>query len=381
MNKEAKEDFKKTKCLECGKDFWKITQTHLWKEHQMTMSDYKEKYPDALYEDKNITLSRQNNKRGKTYEEMYGVEKANELKNNLSAKTKQQMNDPEQIIIRKEKCGYEPTDEQKRNISEKKTIHGGSNYRQRALEYYGEECMRCGTNKNIVVHHKDGYNDYSNYGNHNLDNLLILCRSCHAKHHNEIKKGRFTGISLVEKGAIYMLRGLKEEFGLDIKDVNFKDTPKRIARAYYEIFEGINADEEIKKILSTSFPTTYDGMVVEHPIRCYSMCPHHFLPVIYDVSIAYIPKKGGLGLSKLPRLVELLAKAPKLQETFTQEIVDKLQETINPLGCMVVVKGDHLCMQMRGVKQPGCGTRTSAVTGVFKEQPARQEFLDLINRS
>jgi GTP cyclohydrolase I len=167
--------------------------------------------------------------------------------------------------------------------------------------------------------------------------------------------------------------------GLDVNSENFKDTPDRIVREYNEIFAGLNCKQEIEKILKTSFPTTYDGMVIEHPIVCHSMCPHHFLPVIYEVSIGYIPESGGLGLSKLPRLVELLSKAPKLQEDFTKEVVDTLQNAINPKGVMVVVKGQHMCMQMRGVKKPGCATTTSSFTGVFKEKEAREEFLRLIN--
>lgn len=166
--------------------------------------------------------------------------------------------------------------------------------------------------------------------------------------------------------------------GLDLNDANFKDTPNRIVKEYKEIFAGIDCKEEVEKILKTSFPTDYGGMVIEHPIICYSMCPHHFLPVTYEVSIGYIPSNGGLGLSKLPRLVELLGKAPKLQEDFTKEIVDSLQKAINPLGVMVVVKGQHLCMQMRGIKKPGCATTTSYFTGIFREQNAREEFLKLI---
>lgn len=168
------------------------------------------------------------------------------------------------------------------------------------------------------------------------------------------------------------------ELGLDINNENFKDTPNRIVREYKEIFAGIECKDEIKKILSTSFPTKYDGMVIEHPIRCYSMCPHHFLPVEYDVSIGYIPKKGGLGLSKLPRLVELLAKAPKLQEDFTKDIIDNLVKAINPKGSMVVVRGKHFCMQMRGVKKQDCITTTSAFSGVFEHQDTRNEFMELI---
>lgn len=169
-----------------------------------------------------------------------------------------------------------------------------------------------------------------------------------------------------------------EALGLDLSDANFKDTPDRIVREYKEIFSGINNKKEVANILKTSFPTDYSGMVIESPIICYSMCPHHFLPVIYEVSIGYIPEKGGLGLSKLPRLVELIGKAPKLQEDFTKEIVDILQNAIKPKGVMIIVKGQHLCMQMRGIKKPGCVTTTSHFSGVFEKKETRDEFLSLI---
>ena len=176
------------------------------------------------------------------------------------------------------------------------------------------------------------------------------------------------------RGIELILDGLR----LDLNDENFRETPQRILRSYHEMFYGLHNDDEIKKILKTSFPTEYDGMIIEGPIQTYSMCPHHFLPVIYEVYIGYIPRNGGLGLSKLARLVEHLAKAPKLQEDFTKEIVNVLQTNLNPIGCMVLVEGQHLCMQMRGIKKPGCSTTTSSFTGAFKDAPVRNEFMSLI---
>jgi len=255
-------------------------------------------------------------------------------------------------------------------------MYGKGNYRNKAYELYGKKCDRCGATENILVHHKDG-----NRLNNKEENLQVLCRKCHSKIHNEMFKieRKFVGQGYIEQGMILMLKGLQRRFGLDISDVNFQQTPKRVARAYEEIFEGINATDEITEILSTAFPTDYTGMVALSPIRCYSMCPHHFLPVIYDVSVAYIANKGGLGLSKIPRLIELLSKAPKLQEQFTHEIIDTLDKTIKPKGCIVVVKGEHMCMQMRGVKKPGCATTTSAFTGIFKDPSARAEFFSFVD--
>jgi GTP cyclohydrolase IA len=250
-----------------------------------------------------------------------------------------------------------------------------SSYRIKAFELLPNECFYCGeTSKTkLLVHHKD-----KNFLNNDIDNLQILCKRCHSKEHNdECIANRFKEFKdgTILRGIRMILDGLR----LDLNDPNFKETPQRILRSYYEMFANLNNPNEVDNILSVTFPTDYSGMITESPIRCYSMCPHHFLPVIYDVSIGYIPKKGGLGLSKLPRLIEHLAKAPKLQEDFTKEIIDCIKKSIDPLGAIISVKGEHLCMQMRGVKKPGCATTTTAYTGVFDVASTRKEFFDTIN--
>lgn len=207
---------------------------------------------------------------------------------------------------------------------------------------------------------------------------IYLCNSCGDKLNLKNKISKFVGISKVEQGAKLILEGLKDEFGLDITDPNFTDTPKRVARAYYEICEGINASKEIGNILSTSFPSQYDGMIVAKDIVCWSLCPHHLLPVEYKVNFGYIPSEQVLGISKLSRLVELLAKQPKLQEDFTNDIVEILECNIHPKGIIVQVSGRHTCMVMRGVKQTNSWTLTSKITGDFKNAETRNEFQMLI---
>lgn len=372
MTLYTKDKYKKVKCKLCGNSFYRITNTHLWKSHHMSMDDYHKMFPGELVEDPNLAHDRVEHLRHKSYEDIYGKEKSDELKKSRRNSTINQMKDDDQINLRKNISILPMSDESKYVSSLVHEKSGISTYNKKGLEYYGEECMRCGSTEDLVVHHINTIRD-----DNNLNNLMVLCRKCHSKLHNETKPGKFVGISSIEKGAIYILKGLKEEFGLDLNDVNFHDTPKRVARAYYEICEGINAKEEVNSILSTAFPSEYDGMVTEGPIRCYSLCPHHLLPVIYDVYIGYIPGEGCLGLSKLPRLVELLSKGPKLQESFTHEIVDNLDKTIHPRGCMVVVKGEHMCMAMRGVKASGCKTTTSAIKGNFEDQSVRDEFLSL----
>ena len=178
---------------------------------------------------------------------------------------------------------------------------------------------------------------------------------------------------------IIMEKGL----GLDLTDPNFVDTPARVARSYSEIFQGLEtADEHIHEIFRQSFPTKYDGIVQETGITVFSMCPHHFLPIRYEVSIGYVPDEKALGLSKLARIVELVAKLPSLQETFTERIVDEIDDHIKPRGVICVVKGAHYCMQMRGVKQKDTWTTTSSARGVFLEKEEMElKFYNLLQNA
>lgn len=379
--------FKAIKCQLCGKEFLRITNTHLWKEHQITMEEYKRQFPKAPIDAKGLAYNRVAHLRDKTYGEVYEEEKTERLKQIRSENATSQMKNEEQIQIRHEKCGYEQTEEHKKHLSVVNMKHGGMNYRKRALEYYGLECARCGkTTQNpsdFVVHHKDLLNIPSELGNHELDNLSVLCKSCHAKLHNEITttQNRFTGLSSIEKGMHYILKGLKDDFGLDLQDVNFKDTPKRVARAYAEIFAGVKeTDQQIEEILSTAFPSKkYNSLIFCPDILTFSMCPHHFLPVEYTTAIGYIPTRDGqvLGASKLGRLVEVLSQRPVLQETFTKDIVDAMN-TVKPEGVAVVVSGIHYCMRMRGIKKITT-FETSEMSGVFMSDPSsRKEFFDLL---
>lgn len=363
------------KCMECGKELKKITHTHLWK-HQMTIEEYIHKYPDAPLENTKMIKNKSAITKGKTYEERYGHRTAFKLRKRRSEDAKIQMENEEQRKIRSEKCGgYERTEKGINKMKEKKTkeyIH----YRQKALDYYGEECQRCGETDDLIVHHIDHQNIRSDIGNHSLDNLMVLCKSCHSKIHSI--GGKWTGIPDVEKGVHYILKGLQKEYGLDLKDPNFKDTPKRIARAYAEIFEGINCEEQVKEILTSTFPSNYNGIIIAEGINCFSVCPHHLLPVEYIVNLGYMPGKYVLGLSKLTRIVELMAKAPKLQEDFTSDVISLLEKYLEPKGAIIQVKGKHYCMAMRGVKQK-IWTHTSSICGVFDQQSLKDEFQMMLN--
>ena len=174
---------------------------------------------------------------------------------------------------------------------------------------------------------------------------------------------------------------LEDGLGLDISDPNFIDTPNRVAKSYQEIFSGLaNTKEDVEQLFTTCFPTDYKGMVFEKNIVVFSMCPHHFLPVRYEVAVGYIPTDCGIGLSKLVRIIELLAKKPELQESYTEEIVELMEAHMRTKGAICMVRGEHYCMQMRGVRQKDVVSTTSAARGAFLTQPELElKFYNLIN--
>ncbi len=167
--------------------------------------------------------------------------------------------------------------------------------------------------------------------------------------------------------------------GEDPDREGLKETPDRVARMYEEIFSGLHRDprDEIKIFQEEN----HEEMVLVKEIPIYSVCEHHLLPFIGVAHIVYIPKKGKvMGLSKLARVVDTLAKKPQLQERLTTQVAEIIMETINPMGVGVVIEAEHLCMTMRGIKKPGSKTITSALRGIIKtDARTRAEALALIN--
>ena len=158
-------------------------------------------------------------------------------------------------------------------------------------------------------------------------------------------------------------------------------TPARVARMYAEIFAGLHEDPG--EHLSVTFEADHDELVLVRDIPIYSVCEHHLLPWLGKAHVAYIPGEDGrvTGLSKLARLVEGFAKRPQVQERLTSQIADTMVEKLNPIGVLVVIEAEHLCMSMRGVKKPGAVTVTSAVRGHFLTSPAaRAEVLGFVQR-
>lgn len=168
--------------------------------------------------------------------------------------------------------------------------------------------------------------------------------------------------------------------GDDINREGLKETPGRVAEMYEDIFSGIGRD--VKDVVKIFEAEDHDEMVILKDIPFYSICEHHLLPFLGKAHIAYIPRKNKLlGLSKLARVVELYAKRPQLQERLTSQIADTMMDIINPLGVLVIIEAEHLCMTMRGVKKPGSKMVTSAIRGIFrKNESTRKEALELISK-
>ncbi|RLC65213.1 MAG: GTP cyclohydrolase I FolE [Chloroflexi bacterium] len=170
-----------------------------------------------------------------------------------------------------------------------------------------------------------------------------------------------------------------EAIGEDPRREGVKDTPRRVAEMYAELFSGLDADPKAE--LAVDFGEGYEEMVILRDIPFYSMCEHHLLPFYGVAHVGYIPSRGGrvVGVSKLARVVEICASRPQLQERMTQQIADAIFEALQPEGVAVVIQAEHLCMVMRGIKKPGTTVITSSVRGNFRSKVAtRSEFLSLI---
>jgi GTP cyclohydrolase I len=155
-------------------------------------------------------------------------------------------------------------------------------------------------------------------------------------------------------------------------------TPERVAKAYGFLTQGYEQDP-VELLRSAIFDETYSEMVLVKDIEVYSMCEHHMLPFFGKAHIAYIPNGKIVGLSKIPRVVDVFARRLQVQERLTIEIRDCIQSTLNPAGVAVVIECKHLCMQMRGVQKQNSHTTTSAFSGVFLESDkTRKEFINLI---
>src|SRR5512139_2195206 len=169
--------------------------------------------------------------------------------------------------------------------------------------------------------------------------------------------------------------------GEDPEREGLQNTRDRVSRMYAELLSGYSADPE-KIINDALFDINYDEMVLVRDIEFYSLCEHHMLPFLGRAHVAYLPKGKVIGLSKIPRIVDMYARRLQVQERMTRQIADLLQQTLEPQGVAVVVEAVHMCSMMRGVKKHDARMTTSAMHGAFRANLAtRQEFLQNISRA
>ncbi|HLQ61873.1 MAG TPA: GTP cyclohydrolase I FolE [Candidatus Acidoferrales bacterium] len=171
-----------------------------------------------------------------------------------------------------------------------------------------------------------------------------------------------------------------EELGEDAGRDGLRGTPRRVATALRELTEGAHL-EAADAIGDACFDQAYEGMVLVKDIQFYSLCEHHLLPFFGVCHLAYLPHGRVVGLSKIPRLVEVYARRLQLQERLTRQVAEGLEQVVRPLGVGVVIEARHLCMEMRGVQKAGSLTVTSCMLGAFRDdERTRAEFMEMIRR-
>ncbi len=184
-------------------------------------------------------------------------------------------------------------------------------------------------------------------------------------------------IDTIEK----LIHELLLQIGEDPNREGIKKTPERVAKAWQFLAKGY--EQNLDKIINDAiFTEDYDEMVVVKDIDFFSLCEHHMLPFFGKVHVAYIPDGKIIGLSKVPRIVEMFSRRLQVQERMTQQIAETLNDVLSPKGVSVVLEGEHMCMQMRGVEKQNSFASTSAMLGQFrKSSETRSEFLSIINRA
>ena len=186
---------------------------------------------------------------------------------------------------------------------------------------------------------------------------------------------------VVEEELALVVERQLELLGEDPERAGLQRTPQRVAAALRWLTRGYDMTAEAV-IGEGVFPEAHEGMVLVRDIEVYSLCEHHMLPFFGKAHVAYIPDGRILGLSKIPRLIEVFARRLQVQERLTEQVADALMDALAPQGVGVVIEAQHLCMMMRGVEKQNSSTITSALRGVFRDCPmTREEFLRLAHRS
>lgn len=185
-------------------------------------------------------------------------------------------------------------------------------------------------------------------------------------------------LALFTEGYEKIIEGLSQ-LGFDIEDANFIETAKRAAKGFHElVHDQKQVRPAIEALIAKTFPAKYTEMVISKHNTAFGVCPHHLLPVIYRISMAYIPTEKVLGLSKLSRLARMIARGPRMQEDLTHELADILHLQLQSQGSAVYIEGLHMCMAARGVGAHEARLVTSGVRGVFLELATREEFIKLV---
>lgn len=210
-----------------------------------------------------------------------------------------------------------------------------------------------------------------------LDQVLLLCDQCHRTlYHPKREYGKR------QRAVFQAVTRLLDALGADLCDENFLETPRRFGQYLIEHFlvDSNDLDLETEVIEAATFPSSYDGVVIETDIQVFGICPHHLMPIIYKFDIGYIPNDSAIGLSKIARIAEMVGKQPDLQENVTKRIATVLQQVLGTQDVAVICRGQHFCMIARGVKSNAL-TTTSVMLGRFLDEPSlRQEFLELARK-
>ncbi|MBB5059079.1 GTP cyclohydrolase I [Granulicella aggregans] len=188
-------------------------------------------------------------------------------------------------------------------------------------------------------------------------------------------------VTLASLSTENLYRELLSRIGEDPTRDGLLDTPKRMVKSMEFLTRGYTMDAT-QVLHNALFDVEYDEMVIVKDIEFYSMCEHHLLPFFGKAHVAYVPNGKVIGLSKIPRLVDMFARRLQVQERLTREVAEAIEQAIKPQGVAVILEAEHLCMMMRGVEKQHSSTTTSAMLGVFKEnQTTRHEFLSLVRRN
>ncbi len=230
--------------------------------------------------------------------------------------------------------------------------------------------------------HSDEFHNGNGHGSDNGHdiNLIDVMR---AKFESaDFLKSFELGLPAIDRTAIEnAVENILLAVGEDPEREGLLRTPQRVAKAYDELLSGYRTDPA-KLINNAIFDVDYDDMVIVRDIEYSSLCEHHMLPFLGKAHVAYIPNKKVIGLSKIPRIVDMFARRLQVQERMTRQIADFINEVLEPKGVAVVMDGVHMCSMMRGVKKHGSGMTTSAMLGTFREDvKTRTEFMEHLNRA